>query len=279
MKKIVILLAAIIVFSFTACENETPAPEHQHKYGSPVVLTEAGLFSDGNAYVECTDPSCPDEDKGYKEVVIPADGTTSELIYYFENYADNLKKSENGVVLGLITDEDSTYGASSWLGQKDKLTTYEEEPITIGFTLDLNAMNINDFTEFSLAHGTSSEADGAWAFGYITENIAAIMKTGDDTYKVAQVNNVFFSEEEDRTLINASENFSEISDEDGILKCAFTVTHNGSDLAVSFSVNGEEAVIFSINNSSAIANCEGIGYLWNTIASTSDVVMSNLIRN
>lgn len=202
-----------------------------------------------------------------------------ELKDMFTSYASKVTVNDDGtgVVLGQEADETSRWGASTWLGETDKLTDFGDESITVSFQLDLSSMVMNDYTVFSLAYGDHTEGDDGWTFNYKTETIFSVMKTADG-YTVGQVNNVFYNDNDgNRGLLNASANKKTITDADGIIDFSYTASYNEGILTVSLKA-GNESLDFTINGDTS-TGIKGIGYLWNCVSNIDTVEMLSLSKN
>ena len=225
--------------------------------------------------------ACEDKPAGS----VPTKG--EELKELFGTYSSELSVNDDGtgIVLGLESDTDESgeyrVGASTWLGESDKLTDFVEgESITVDFTLDLSSMAENDYTTFSLSYGDHhSETDGSWFFDYKTETIFTVLKTAEG-YTVAQVNNVdYYGDETNRTLVSSSSKSKDVTDDDGVIDFTYTAQYNseGKSLSVSLMVNDTEAFDFTINGGEdAIAAIKGVGYLWNCMSNIDTVEMLDL---
>lgn len=215
---------------------------------------------------------------------VPTEG--EDLKALFATYSSNLSVNDDGtgIVLGLESgsDEDGEYriGASTWLGEDDKLTNFVDgESITVDFTLDLSSMKENDYTTFSLAYGDHSEANGSWSFDYKTETIFTVLRTAEG-YTVAQVNNVdYYGDDVNREYVSSSSKSKEVTDDDGVIDFTYTAQYSDGDgsLSVSLMVNDEKAFDFTINGGEdAIAAIKGVGYLWNCMSNIDTVEMLGL---
>ena len=213
---------------------------------------------------------------------VPTEG--EELKALFGTYSSGLSVNDDGtgIVLGLesATDESGDYrvGASTWLGEDDKLTDFVDgESITVDFTLDLSSMVVDDYTTFSLAYGDNSEADGSWSFDYKTETIFTVLKTAEG-YTVAQVNNVdYYGDDTNREYVSSSSNSKKVTDDDGVIDFTYTARYSAESLSVSLMVNDEEAFDFTINGGKdVIAAIKGVGYLWNCMSNIDTVEMLGL---
>lgn len=206
-----------------------------------------------------------------------------ELKDMFVDYTSGLKVNEDGsgVILGQVVDGTSHYGASTWIGETDKLIDFDNNPVTVSFQLDLSSMKTNDYTTFSLSYGdhTWSTTDSKWSFVYNTETIFSVLKTADG-YIVAQVNGVNYDNDDVNRVntSNSSNLYGEFTDEDGIIDFSYIASYDDENrLAVSLNVNGEKAFDFTIN--SGVSAINGVGYLWNCVSNIGTVEMLSLSKN
>lgn len=293
MKKVIALasvlaLSACAVVGLAACDDETTDGDpvaHTHTYGDWTVETAATLFTAGSEYRVCTADDCDAEDKGREEREIPALGTTSAVKDAFGNYNDGLTASDDGVVMG--RSEENGCGASTWLGETDKVTEFDGTYETsFSFTLDLSSLEVGDYTIFSLAFGNKGTMPDSESpmFNYVTEAMFGVIKT-DEGYTVAMITNVSYADSakdftqdqadaQNVATINASDKTFNVTGD----SVTFTYTYSyDTQLAVSLSVNGEKA--FDYDNILHLdAEMEGAGYLWNCNTSVDTVVLSDLVK-
>lgn len=265
--------------------TETVPPAHEHSYGIWVTETEAGLFTEGTEYRVCTAEDCDAADKGREERTIPATGTTAGVKDAFTVYNDAIAATEIGFRLGQIKDDDSTYGAASYLGEADRVTEFGTGATTISFTLDLTSFETGDCIVFSLNFVKKGTMDGAPANTYVTESLFGVLKT-ETGYTVAQVNNTTFSAA-DRDLIEASQNTKAVTDADGNITFGYRFSYDATaetdeeKLTSELLVNGEKALDFSvyISPDNTVRDMDGCGALWNCFASKDTAVLYNLVKS
>ena len=162
-----------------------------------------------------------------------------ELKDMFVDYTSGLKVNEDGsgVILGQVVDGTSHYGASTWIGETDKLIDFDNNPVTVSFQLDLSSMKANDYTTFSLSYGDHawSTTGSKWSFVYNTETIFSVLKTAG-CYIVAQVNGVNYDNDDVNRVntSNSSNLYGEFTDEDGIIDFSYIASYDDENrLAVS----------------------------------------------
>lgn len=238
MKKIaVMLLAALMLFAFVACDNSTKVASEGENLKA--------LFT---TYAD--------------NVKVNEDGTGVVLV------RTDVQVSET---------EQGKTGPSSWLGEIDKLTDFAGSPVEVAFSLDLSSMVENDYTVFSLGYGSNSEGESGYIFNYVTETIFTVLKTENGYKIAQVNNVSYNDDETNRTYVHSSESTKTIEDEDGVIDFAYTASFTAGQLETSLTANNEKAFDFTINGDpSAVAEIKGIGYFWNCASNIDTVELLNL---
>lgn len=263
MKRIlVILLASLMLFSFVACDDNTPTPPASEEPDTPV------------------DPDTPTPEE-------PEVKPGEELKALFALYGSNVKVSEDGsgILLGMedLLEEGklaSVNGPSAYLDESKLYAFDEGQSATVEFTLDLSSLIANNYTSYSLGFSNS-------AAEWIGEFFMLIKKDNSaGNYTVAtypgichEVINYIADEadmhEENLKYINDSNTKKiTVNAEDDVLDIVLTASYTDDKPTVTATVNGEKLdLTYSVQSFTDVA---GLRYLWNVISDVNTVELTSL---
>ena len=262
--------AVAAVAALTACGDDSS--EHSLEKKSAVAAT---FFEGGSSeYYVCGDCGKYFSDAdGRNEItegswVTPATGTTADVFDEFGTYDSGSEKETKGIVCGLDTSANA--GPSTYFGEADKNLDWDGSKTAMSFTLDLSAMEDNDFTIWDLAF---NKKDGdAYVNTAEYELRFGIAKTADGfTVCDLFVPGVTFDEDTDRAEI---------------LKSDKTFTGTTVDVTFEAEINDDNVLSYTISVGDAemtgtgTFECEVTGFrcLWNAFMSGDGVEAYNFTK-
>ncbi len=263
-------LAVTLCAVFTACGDDSS--EHSLEKKSAVAAT---FFEGGSSeYYVCGDCGKYFSDAdGKNEItegswVTPATGTTADVFDEFVMYDSGSEKGTKGIVCGLDTSANA--GPSTYFGEADKNLDWDGSKTAISFTLDLSAMEKNDFTIWDLAF--NKKAGDAYVNTAEYELRFGIAKTADGfTVCDLFVPGVTFNEDTDRAEI---------------LKSDKTFTGTTVDVTFEAEINDDNVLSYTISvgdvemKGTGTFECEVTGFrcLWNAFMSGDGVEAYNFTK-
>ena len=244
MKKIaVMLLAALMLFAFVACDNEPQKSDAGQKLYD--MFDGADGFSDN--------------------IAITSDGSGLLL---------KMVKDENELTIN---------GPVAYFDESKLLAVENGQTATISFTLDASAMAENDYTFFSVGYSDNQKAWAGEGFlGIMKSNdnqyvVASSTKgqgVGHDNL-TGTLSSFEAMHEYNIETLTTDESKKTITSDDGILDVVIEVAFaQGAAPAATATVNDGEVI--KMNSASAEGSYAGLRNLWNVISSTDGVVIKSL---
>lgn len=260
-----------LALGIAACGDDNDNA-HTHKL-MKVDAASATFFENGNSeYYTCDCGKYFSDSEGKNEIrkdswVIAAVGTTADAFDAFTVYNSASTKGSKGIVCGLDTGANA--GPATYFGEEDKNLEWDGGKTTIGFMLDLSALEENDFTIWVLSFNKQEE--GEYVHSGTHELRIGIAKT-ETGFVANMLAGVGFDETADLAqIVSGGKAFTE---DDIAVTFEMSYDKSDSNMTYTLTVAGQEfsgSTVFE-------AQLTGFRSLWNAYLNKDGVEAYNFTR-
>lgn len=233
---------------------------------------QARHFNGNSEYYTCDCGKYFSDSEGKNEIrkdswVIAAVGTTADAFDAFTVYNSASTKGSKGIVCGLDTGANA--GPATYFGEEDKNLEWDGGKTTIGFMLDLSALEENDFTIWVLSFNKQEE--GEYVHSGTHELRIGIAKT-ETGFVANMLAGVGFDETADLAqIVDGGKAFTE---DDIAVTFEMSYDKSDSNMTYTLTVAGQEfsgSTVFE-------AQLTGFRSLWNAYLNKDGVEAYNFTR-